>query len=291
MSETASLAAALAELQAKLPDVKKSQTATVISERTGKSYSYKYAGMASVAKELMSLLASVGLSFTSRPTLVHGERGSRFVLAYSLLHVTGQSLDGEYPLPDPDQKTPQAVGSAITYARRYVLTAITGMVAEEDDDGHAAAAAADNARQQRTRRQEHDESAEQAPTPEQAENHAALVKTIQSASSQTALRLTFDMVKTAFKADELTVNQANGLRNLIGQLIEKKVAPIGDKTRARLFVLFGELDYAGDANRQNRRDVASKVLGRTVESMKTLGEEEAQQVIAALEKRKAEVKT
>ena len=72
---------------------------------------------------------------------------------------------------------------------------------------------------------------------------------------------------------------------------ELGLADKNDKTRARLFVLFGELDYAGDNNRQNRRDVATKVLGRTVESMKTLTEEEAQQVIAALEKRKAEVKT
>lgn len=33
---------------------------------------------------------------------------------------------------------PQGVGSAITYARRYALGCMTGVVTEEDDDGNAA---------------------------------------------------------------------------------------------------------------------------------------------------------
>jgi len=36
----------------------------------------------------------------------------------------------------------QAVGSALTYARRYTLCALLGVVAEEDDDGNAASASA-----------------------------------------------------------------------------------------------------------------------------------------------------
>lgn len=39
------------------------------------------------------------------------------------------------PLQKPDC---QAAGSAITYARRYALTAMLGMVTEDDDDGEAA---------------------------------------------------------------------------------------------------------------------------------------------------------
>lgn len=134
------------------------------------------------------------------------------------------------------------------------------------------------------------EKSTETPTTEQAANHASLLERAKEAKSQQALRVVFDMVVEAFKAGELTAGQANGLRKLVGQMGERK-AEMNDKTRARLFVLFGELDYAGDVNRQNRRDVATKVLNRTVESMKTLTEEEAQQVIAALEKRRAEVKT
>ncbi len=38
----------------------------------------------------------------------------------------------------PENGTPQKVGSAITYGRRYGLGAMCGVVAEEDDDGNAA---------------------------------------------------------------------------------------------------------------------------------------------------------
>jgi len=39
------------------------------------------------------------------------------------------------PLPKPD---PQGYGSAMTYSRRYALSALIGIVTEEDDDGAAA---------------------------------------------------------------------------------------------------------------------------------------------------------
>jgi hypothetical protein len=58
------------------------------------------------------------------------------VLAYKLLHESGEFEGGEYPLPP--NGTPQQMGSAITYARRYTFCAVTGVVSEEDDDGKAA---------------------------------------------------------------------------------------------------------------------------------------------------------
>ena len=60
------------------------------------------------------------------------------MLAYKLLHVSGDHEAGEYPLPTSG--TPQAIGSAITYARRYTLVAVTGLAPEDDDDGAAAEA-------------------------------------------------------------------------------------------------------------------------------------------------------
>lgn len=128
-----SIAAALAELQTQLPPITKDLTAKVKSERTGTQYSYSYADLAMISREVLPILGKLGLSFTARPTL----RGERFVLAYELHHVSGESLAGEYPLPD--RGTPQEIGGAITYARRYCLCAVTG-VAPEDDDNDAALA-------------------------------------------------------------------------------------------------------------------------------------------------------
>ena len=63
----------------------------------------------------------------------------RVVLAYSLLHKSGGAVAGEYPLPRDG--SPQAIGSALTYARRYALCAVTGVApGGSDDDGAAAEA-------------------------------------------------------------------------------------------------------------------------------------------------------
>jgi len=129
--QTASLAEALALLQADLPEVRKDKTAQVKSEKTGQSYSYSYADLAVVSKALLPKLAALGLSFTCKPTMIDG----RFVLAYRLLHVSGDDDSGEYPLPSSG--TPQAIGSAITYARRYALCSVTGLAPESDDDDAA----------------------------------------------------------------------------------------------------------------------------------------------------------
>ncbi len=126
------IAKALAALQAALPVVPKSKTATVRSDKG--NYSYTYADLAEIAPLIYPLLSRNGLSFTSYPTL-NGE--GRFVLGYELLHVSGESREGQYPLPDPVSQKPQNVGSAITYARRYCLGAATGLVTEEDDDAQA----------------------------------------------------------------------------------------------------------------------------------------------------------
>lgn len=130
MSDHTSLAAALAAFQANLPTIGKGETAKV-QTKDGGSYSYSYADLADVSAFVLPLLAKQGLSFAARPAY----DGDRFVLAYQLLHTSGESLDGAYPLPNA---TPQQVGSAITYARRYCLCAVTGVAPDDDDDGQAA---------------------------------------------------------------------------------------------------------------------------------------------------------
>lgn len=55
-----------------------------------------------------------------------------------LAHSSGQWISSRYPVK-PVKDDPQGLGSAVTYARRYSLMALVGIVAEdEDDDGNAA---------------------------------------------------------------------------------------------------------------------------------------------------------
>lgn len=60
-------------------------------------------------------------------------------LVTRIFHKSGQYIeDGGVPLKLKDPDDAQKLGSAITYARRYGLQAMLGMVGEEDDDGNKA---------------------------------------------------------------------------------------------------------------------------------------------------------
>ena len=123
----ASLAEALAVFQADPPKIRKD------AEANAGTYKYKYADLADVSGEILPRLGRLGLSFTALPTMREGE----FVLAYTLQHVAGDKAEGVYPLPV--KGSPQQIGSAITYARRYCLCAVTGVAPDSDDDDAAAA--------------------------------------------------------------------------------------------------------------------------------------------------------
>lgn len=140
--EHPSLTAAIAAVQADLPVVGKDQKATVKSDKG--SFTYKYADLATVSAAILPLLSKHGLAWTTRPTL---DDAGRFVLKYELEHVSGASKDGSYPLPTTTR--PQEMGSAITYARRYTLCAVTGLAPEEDDDNASAAERSASLREER----------------------------------------------------------------------------------------------------------------------------------------------
>jgi hypothetical protein len=131
----ASLAASLALMQSQLPEIAKTQTANVKTDKA--NYSYSYADLANVTRVVVPLLGRCGLAWMTKPTF---NADGKFVLAYALLHVGGEREVGEYPLPTTG--TPQAIGSAITYARRYTLCSVTGVAPDQDDDDAAAAQAA-----------------------------------------------------------------------------------------------------------------------------------------------------
>lgn len=126
------LAAGMAAFQADLPRIGKDNTAQVRSDKG--NYSYRYADLTEVSAVILPLLAKHGMAWFTMPTL--NDNGA-FVLRYTLSHTSGESETGNYPLPPPSA-SPQALGSAITYARRYALCAVTGVAPGGDDDDAAA---------------------------------------------------------------------------------------------------------------------------------------------------------
>lgn len=91
-----------------------------------------YADLASVTEAIRGPLTDEGFSW---PQTVSMEDG--MVVVTTHLCRKGVELCSVLPMPLAKSATPQAVGSAITYARRYGLSALVG-VAPDDDDGNAA---------------------------------------------------------------------------------------------------------------------------------------------------------
>lgn len=149
--EPKSLDEALLILQADPPVLTKSKDGQVGNQKT------KYADLVQVNKQVLARLNELGLVWKCTPDLIpDGDHPMRFVLKYKLLHVaSGEYEAGLFPLLG---STPQQNGSAITYARRYALLAVTGIAAEdEDDDGDAASG------RRTAQRQQPQERAEAAP--------------------------------------------------------------------------------------------------------------------------------
>lgn len=121
------LAKALCAAQAKIDGAKK--------DSANPHFKSKYADLSSVWDACKSALTSNGLSVAQFGRM--GEHGPSLVTR--LLHVSGESIEGEIPLLN-GKGDMQGLGSAITYARRYGLAAIVG-VSPEDDDGNTAVSA------------------------------------------------------------------------------------------------------------------------------------------------------
>ena len=133
------LAEALVAFQAEMPVVHKGKTAKV-DTKSGPGYRYTYADLADVMAAAVPVLTRHGLSFTTQPRHVDG---NSYELVGVLRHVSGEADEGALPIYG---RTPQEIGSSLTYARRYLLGCLTGIVTDDDDDGATAPA-------ERTRRQ------------------------------------------------------------------------------------------------------------------------------------------
>ncbi len=60
-----------------------------------------------------------------------------YVVKTTLLHVSGENITFDFPILCAKVNDPQAFGSAVSYARRYALSAVLG-VSQYDDDGEKA---------------------------------------------------------------------------------------------------------------------------------------------------------
>ena len=96
----------------------------------------KYAGLPEVMSHVSPVLSKHKLAISQ--FITYADDGGDTLLTY-LLHESGQYMAYSMKLHLPKQDA-QGQGSAVTYARRYSVLAVLGVVADEDDDGNKASA-------------------------------------------------------------------------------------------------------------------------------------------------------
>ena len=154
---TAKIAAALAKAQGKFKKILKNQGASYPAK--GGQMSYDYADLDAHLVAVRKPLAANGIALLTPTrnviTRTVGEEGYPVVIgtAFALVrleHESGEFMESdEFAVPIVDALDARSIGSAATYARKYVVQGFLGVHPAEDDDDGAAARGGDHDQVQR----------------------------------------------------------------------------------------------------------------------------------------------
>ena len=111
-----------------------SELSTLPKDKVNPHFGSRFTGLDTLVEITRPVFQRYGLVWSTAPTIADGQPA----LTYKLCHIASDTaITDTMPLVLVKQDS-QALGSAITYARRYALQAILDVVGDEDDDAEAA---------------------------------------------------------------------------------------------------------------------------------------------------------
>jgi ERF superfamily protein len=130
----AALASALAKAQAELVNPEKSLTATIRVAGPGEGErTFRYAPLSSGLDIVRKTLCHHEIA-TVQTTAIDQASGIVHLTAV-LAHASGEWIASDWPVcPIAEMASPQRMGAALTYARRYALFTLVGIAGEDDLD-------------------------------------------------------------------------------------------------------------------------------------------------------------
>lgn len=102
-------------------------------DATNPHFRSKYATLASIMESCRTALSQNQIAIVQGTSVVE----DRVIVTTMLIHASGEFISDQLSM-NIIKDSPQAIGSAITYARRYSLASLAGVVSDEDDDAEAA---------------------------------------------------------------------------------------------------------------------------------------------------------
>jgi ERF superfamily len=130
----AALASALAKAQAELVNPEKSLTATIRAAVPGEGErTFRYAPLSSGLDIVRKTLGQYEIATVQTTSI---DQGAGIVnLTTVLAHASGEWIASDWPVcPIAEMASPQRMGAALTYARRYALFTLVGIAGEDDLD-------------------------------------------------------------------------------------------------------------------------------------------------------------
>lgn len=118
------LASALALAQAEMKNAR--------LNKQNPHFKSRYADLSEIRDTVTPSLSKNGLAITQG---LDTTDDGKLLVVTRMLHKSGQWIESRFPI---SHDKPQAMGSAITYGRRYTLSAICNIAADEDDDAEVA---------------------------------------------------------------------------------------------------------------------------------------------------------
>jgi ERF superfamily protein len=130
----AAIASALAKAQGELVNPERSLTAVIRPSRPGEeARSFRYAPLSSGLDIVRKTLSQHEIAMIQTTAI---DKEARVVsLTTTLTHSSGEWIASDWPVcPIADMASPQRMGAALTYARRYALFTLVGIAGEDDLD-------------------------------------------------------------------------------------------------------------------------------------------------------------
>lgn len=244
----------------------------------------KYADLNQANEVVLTRLNALGCIWVCEPKMISLGEHLRFVLAWELKHVQSDTKrHGDFPVLGD---APMKQGAAITYARRYALMAVTGVIPEDEDDdgrsfqedGQAVARRAASGRARQAARPE----GERVSPPARSGNRPPLPGEDEPPPGQ----LTDDENRRREKGERPRQAGAPPPPAADGE-------PIDAKQNRHMQALFAELGYGGrtDKARTTRLEVTAKLAGLpALDSSSDLSWGQAETVIGKLAARRDTLK-
>lgn len=110
------------------------EVSKISKDATNPFFKKNYATLDNIIDEIRPILTKHGLSIIQLPS---GD-GENVSMKTMLIHESGEWIESDALVMKPVKNDPQAIGSAISYARRYSLAAFLSLNTGEDDDGNKA---------------------------------------------------------------------------------------------------------------------------------------------------------